>query len=375
MQFSQIPGLEDLKEQLVSTVERNHVPHAMLLSGKHGSPNLAVALAFSTYLNCENPQGGDSCGTCPSCSKASKFIHPDIHYIFPVSSTSSIQAKDAQSKVFLKQWRDFLTKSAYGTIQEWTEAYGGGDKQAFISVVESREIIRDMALKSFEGRYKIVIIWLPELMRAEGANALLKFLEEPPENTLIFMVTNHEDLLLSTITSRTQRIGIRKFTDSEIQKYLENENGIEASRISQISHLADGDIHLAVKLGEEVEDDTHGWVRDWMRLCFTRSFSDLVGLSEAFHAMNKVTRKSVLQYAINMMRESLVAEEASELNRVDGHEQTFVMKFSKVLDIERISEIYQVLNKSIYFLERNASAKMVFLNLSIKISEVLNQNK
>lgn len=372
MQFSQIPGLEDLKEQLVSTVERNHVPHAMLLSGKNGCPNLAFALAFSTYLNCENPLDGDSCGICPSCSKASKFIHPDIHYVFPVSSTSSIQAKDAQSKVFLKQWREFLTKSVYGTILEWTEAYGGGDKQAFISVVESREVIRNMALKSFEGKYKIVIIWLPELMRAEGANALLKFLEEPPDNTLIFMVTNHEDLLLSTITSRTQRIGIRKFTDNEIRQYLEMKNGIEASRISQISHLADGDIHLAVKLGEEIEDDTHGWVRDWMRLCFTRSFSDLVVLSEAFHSMNKVTRKSVLQYAINMMRESLVAEEVSELNRVDGHEQTFVMKFSKVLDVEKISEIYQMLNKSIYFLERNASAKMVFLNLSIRITEVLN---
>lgn len=375
MQFKHIPGLEDLKELLVSTVERNHVPHAMLLSGKHGCPNLAIALAFSTYLNCENPQGGDSCGSCSSCSKAEKFIHPDIHYVFPVSSTSSVQAKDAQSKVFLKQWREFLSKSTYGTIQEWTEMYGGGDKQAFISVVESREIIRDMALKSFEGKYKIVIIWLPELMRAEGANALLKFLEEPPENTLIFMVTNHEELLLSTITSRTQRIGIRKFTDNEIREYLELNNGIDASRISQIAHLADGDIHMAVKLGEEIEDDTHGWVRDWMRLCFTKSFSDLVGLSEAFHAMNKVTRKSVLQYSINMMRESLVAEEVSELNRVDGHEQTFVTKFGKVLDVEKISEIYQVLNKSIYFLERNASAKMVFLNLSIKISEVLNQNK
>ena len=191
MQFSQIPGLGELKEHLVSTVERNHVPHAMLLSGKEGSPNLAVALALSTYLNCENPSGGDSCGTCSSCSKALKFIHPDIHYVFPVSSTASIKVKEAKCKVFLKQWRDFIRGGPYGTIQEWTDAYGGGDKQAFISVEESREIIRDLTLTSFEGKYKIVIVWLPELMRAEGANALLKFLEEPPENTIIFMVTDH----------------------------------------------------------------------------------------------------------------------------------------------------------------------------------------
>ena len=168
---------------------------------------------------------------------------------------------------------------------------------------------------------------------------------------------------------------MRKFSDEEIRDYLKNLNGIEPNRISQIAHLADGDIHQAEKLAGEIEDDTHGWVRDWMRLCFTRSFSDLVQLSEEFHGMNKVMRKSVLQYAINMIRESLVAGQASELARVDGHEQTFVNKFSKVLSANKISGIYEHLHESIYFLERNASAKMVFLNLSIKMSDLLNKNQ
>ena len=374
MHFNQIPGLNELKDQLIATAERGKVPHAMLLSGKSGSPNLAVSLAFSTYLNCENQGSEDSCGQCPSCNKALKYIHPDIHFVFPVSSTANIAAKDAKSKMFLKEWRGFLLNNPYGSIQDWTEAYGGADKQAFISVEESREIIRDLTLKSFEGKYKIVIIWLPELMRAEGANALLKFLEEPPENTLIFMVTDQEDRLLTTITSRTQRIGIRQFSDLEVKEHLKVMNSVDPERISQIAHLADGDIRLAEKLAGEIEDDTHGWVRDWMRLCYTKSFGDLVDLSEQFHAMNKVTRKSVLQYAINVLRESLVESEVSELTRVDGHEQTFVKNFSKVLQVETISNIYELLNKSIYYLDRNASAKMVFLSLSIKISEQLNLN-
>ena len=375
MQFKEIPGLIELKEQLIATANRGQVPHAMLLSGKTGSPNLAISIAFSAYLNCEKPGLDDSCGECSSCNKALKYIHPDIHYVFPVSSTSNIQAKDAKSKVFLKEWREFLKSNPYGSIQEWTEAYGGADKQAFISVEESREIIRDLTLKSFEGKYKIVIIWLPELMRAEGANALLKFLEEPPENTLIFMVTDQEDRLLSTITSRTQRIGVRKFTDQEIKDHLKILNNTEPERISEIAHLADGDIRLAEKLSKEIEDDTHGWVRDWMRLCYTRSYPELVDLSEEFHGMNKVTRKSVLQYTINVLRESLVEPKVTELARVDGHEQTFVKNFSKVLQLDSISKIYEMLNKSMYFLERNASAKMIFLSLSIKISEQFNLNK
>lgn len=374
MQFNQIPGLKELKDQLIAMAKRGQVPHAMLLSGYSGSPNLATSLAFSTYLNCENQGTEDSCGQCPSCTKALKYIHPDIHYVFPVSSTANIAAKDAKSKMFLKAWRGFLVNNPFGSIQEWTETYGGADKQAFISVEESREIIRDLTLKSFEGKYKIVIVWLPELMRAEGANALLKFLEEPPENTLIFMVTDQEDRLLTTITSRTQRIGVRKFTDQEVKEHLGKMNTVDSERISQIAHLADGDIRLAEKLAGEIEDDTHGWVRDWMRLCYTKSFGDLVDLSEQFHGMNKVTRKSVLQYAINVLRESLVESEVSELARVDGHEQTFIKNFSKVLEVETISKIYDILNKSIYFLERNASAKMVFLSLSIKISEQLNLN-
>ena len=375
MQFSQIPGLNDLKEQLITTVKRNHVPHAMLLPGKSGSPNLPVALAFATYLNCENQGEDDSCGTCPSCSKAMKYVHPDVHFVIPVSSTSNVKAENAISSTFLREWRDFLIQNPYGTIQEWTEAYGGGDKQAFISVKESREIIRNLTLKAFEGRFKIVLVWLPELMRSEGANALLKFLEEPPEDTIIFMVTNQEERLLSTITSRTQRIGVRKFTDEELKEHLDRFHPSAGDKISQIAHLADGDIHLAEKLAGEIEDDTHGWVRDWMRLCFTHSFMELVELSEEFHAMNKVVRKSVLQYAINMLRESLVVSNATELTRVGGHEQTFVENFSKVLDHRVIAEVYEHLNQSIYFLERNASAKMTFLNLSIKISELFSKKK
>ncbi len=373
MLFKEIPGLQELKDQLISAADQNQVAHAQLFAGQPGSPNLAMAIAYATYLNCENRKSEGPCGSCASCSKSLKHIHPDIHFVFPVCGTKNVASKDARSRVFLKEWRRFIADNPYGTIEEWTEAFGGQDKQAFISVEESREVIRDLSLKAFENNYKVEIIWLPELMRKEGANALLKILEEPPGRTVFLLVSNHPDSLLTTITSRAQRIIVRKFSDNEIKLYLTEKLGLDEVRAARMTNLADGDLHSALFLTQNIEDNSHDWFRDWMRMCFTKDLGSLVQSADEFHAMNKVVRKSVLQYGINMMRESLVASTAESLCRVDGEEKKFVQNFSKVLTEDKIQSIYEKINTSIYHLERNANAKIKFLNLSISISRIFNK--
>lgn len=374
MLFKDIPGLQDLKDRLISAVQQNQVAHAQLFSGDPGSPNLAMAIAFATYLNCENKQPEGPCGICVSCVKAIKFIHPDIHFIFPVCSTKEIKAADAKSVAFLKPWRAFLSDNPYGTIEEWTEAFGGQDKQAFIAVHESREIIKSLSLKAFEGEYKITIIWLPELMNQASGNALLKILEEPPEKTLLILVTDHVDNILTTITSRTQTIYVRKFYDDEIRSYLNKKMGIPESKADRISLLADGNLHYALTLSENIENTTHEWFREWMRLCFKKDLGQLVKLSDDFNSMNKVQRKSVFQYGISMIRESLMSTVAPDLGRVEGDEKAFVRNFSKVVDINKVNTIYEAISSSMFHLERNANARIKFLNLSITISSIFNTN-
>lgn len=374
MRFTDIPGLANTKQQLIFSVQNNHVAHAQLFSGIEGSAVLPMALAYATYLNCENPGEEDACGTCPSCSKNEKYVHPDTHFVFPISSTKDVVLKDAVSKTFLQPWRRFVTENAYGNLADWAKIYGGENKQASISKQESRNIIESLSLKSFEGKYKIMLIWLPELMHAFAANGILKILEEPSEGTVFLLVSNQTDRLLTTIKSRTQLVRIPSFTDQELADILQNKFEIEPSRAAQLANMADGSLREALQLKDEVEEDTHEMFRGWMRLCFNNDFLSLTELSEEFASLSKVSQKSMLIYGLNMLRESIIANYADgELLRVIGDERTFASKFNKVVTVDKVSEITANISDAHYHLERNANPKILFMDLSIKIAKSFNK--
>ena len=368
MKFEEIVGLEDKKQQLINAVKNNNVAHAQLFAGKEGSPNLAMAIAYATYINCENPQDTDSCGTCPSCTKIGKHVHPDIHYVFPVSSTKDVKAEEAISERFFPQWRKFLTETPFGDLDGWIAAYGGENKQVNISKRESREIIKSLSLKAFEGKYKVMIVWLPEHMHPTAANGILKILEEPPENTLFLLVTNDADRLLTTITSRTQRINIPSFEDKAIIDMLVNLHEIEESKANKLAPLADGDINAAIRMANNIEDDSHDFFANWMRSCFKKDLASLVDMSEDYHKQNKLAQRSLFKYALSIFRESLVLAHAPSTNRVSGQIQEFVQKFSAALDIDKISSITSLIDEAYFHLERNGSPKMIFLDLSLQIA-------
>ena len=369
MRFSDIPGLEDTKKHLINAVKSGHLAHALLFTGQEGAPNLNLALAFARYLNCDNRTDSDACGQCPSCSKNGKFIHPDLHFVFPVSSTKTIKGKDVVSTSFLKDWRKFLIEQPFGNLQDWSNHYGGENKEANISREESRQIIRSLSLKAFEGKFKIMLIWLPEKMHVTAANAILKILEEPPESTVFLLVTNDAENLLTTILSRTQQFTIPKFQDREIIDYLVQQD-IPSEKATQLSHLADGSLNQALKLANEIEDDSHQLFRDWMRLCYVRDYSKMVAWSDVFHKQNRMQQKSIFQYGLNILREVLVTSFADAgLSRLSGEEKDFVQNFAKVMDSNKIDVISDLLNQAHYHIERNANQKITFLDLSLQVAK------
>lgn len=371
MQFSNIKGLEDVKARLIKAAENDQVAHAQMFLGKPGSPNLAMALAYATYLNCENRTAEGACGQCPSCIKNSKFVHPDLHFVFPVSATKKITGKDVVSTSFLKEWRQFLIEHPYGDLNTWSVYYGGEDKQVNISKEESRQIIKNLSLKAFEGRYKIMIIWLPEYMHPSAANGILKILEEPPEKTIFLLVSNDSERLLTTILSRTQIVTIPLFSDDDIRNILTQNYQVDTDKAEEVAQLADGDITKALRLINNLEDDNQQLFADWMRDCFKRDFVSLVKTADGYHTMNKVAQKSLLQYALNIMRESIIHNTVPSLNRAGGKLKDFVTNFSKVMDAQKAETITQKINDAHYHLERNGSAKMIFLDLSLQIARIL----
>lgn len=371
MKLSDIPGIKEQKELLVEAVKNNHAAHAQLFVGTVGALNLPLALAYAMFLHCENP-GDDACGVCAACSKNSKLIHPDTHFVFPLSNVKGDKDEERFKADILKQWRAFLTEQPFGNLDDWTNFYGGEDKQALISREESREIIKTLALKPFESKNKIMIIWQPELMHPSAANGILKILEEPPPHTFFILVSNAPDRLLPTIISRTQIVTIPLLSDEELNEFLVNK-GVEESKVSKAVHLADGNLNLALKILDSDEDNNTQRFTEWMRACYRKNYQALVQMAEDYHGLDKLSQKNLLTYSINMMRETLLySSGAATMNRTRGDELKFVQDFSKVMNLQKVEKSFTLINDASYHLERNGSAKMIFLDLSLQISKTLN---
>ena len=371
MQFSAIQGLDDSKNRLIEAVRKDHVAHAQLFVGPEGSANLALAIAFASYLNCEDRGDHDSCGSCASCLKNKKYIHPDVHYVFPVSNTEKLKGKDVVSNSFMNEWRQFLEEGLYGDVSDWSLIFGGENKNLNISKEESRGIIQKLSLKAFVGRYKVIIIWMPEYMHPSAANGLLKVLEEPTENTVFILVTNDSEKLLGTILSRMQLVVVRGFNQSEIEAQLLS-NGVPAKKAAVIGRLCGGNLKLAYRMASEAGEDQVDSAKEWLRLCYSRNLHELVTRCEEFHQMNKISQRGFLRFCLSVLHDTLLMHYGdSTILKLSAEERDFVRNFSQVVTPEKIEPLTRLISEALFHLERNASAKMVFLDLSIKISEHL----
>ncbi|MGB0525624.1 MAG: ATP-binding protein, partial [Flammeovirgaceae bacterium] len=360
MRFSEIVGLDETKQALIHTVNSNHIAHAQLFLGKEGYGNLALALAYATFVNCTNKKENDSCGMCPSCAKMDKLIHPDLHFVYPVSSTKSISGAQAISTSFVKNWREFVLENPYNTLPAWASFIGAENKQPNISKEESRHIVRNLSLRAFEAEYKTMLIWLPEYMHPAASNAILKILEEPPAKTLFLLVSNASDRLLTTILSRTQIVKVPAFSSEEIKKTLISWYNVEEERAGHAAYLANGNLNEALRLSNEVKNDSADAFKEWMRICFKMDFTTMVNWTDKFQRMGKEPQKSLLQYALNIFRESLAWKYGHEdLVRLETAELDFVKNFSKVLHENNLPELISLFNRAHFHVERNANPKIL----------------
>jgi DNA polymerase-3 subunit delta' len=380
MQFAAIPGLPETKEKLLNAVKLNHLAHALLFHGPEGSANLTLALALASYLYCEQKSETDSCGTCGSCQRMNKLILPDLNFAFPVVASSKEDDGDEDGKEektdLLGNWRKFVLGQPYGNVHDFIYFNGFEKKQLNITKAAARKMIQTLSLMSFEGGYKIMLIWAPEYLHPSAANALLKIIEEPPAKTLFLLVTSQADQLLTTILSRTQKILVRAFTDEEVSSHLVETGKCEAKAAAQIAMLADGNLREAYLLIDQVEDQTVRQLRDWFRLCATKNLKELFLLSEDFHKADKESQKSLMLAGLNVTREILLKNlDLDHLLRTTDEDRTFINNISKkMLTEEHAEKLYQTFNAAHYHLERNGNAKMIFTDLSMEILLMMSKN-
>lgn len=372
MLWEKIAGQEKIKQKLKESVAEGRISHAQLFSGQNGWGALNLAIAYAGEI-LASEKGSDV------IQKIENFQHPDIHFSFPSAVTDSVK-KDPTSKQFTKEWREFLLGNPYGSVYDWLQFLGIEKKQGIINVHEAQEIVKSLSLNSYEGSYKIMIIWMPELMNISAANKLLKIIEEPPQKTVFILVSEREDLLLPTITSRCQLVKINRLTDEEIADYLIKNKGIPENQAYRVSLSSNGNLHDALHSLDSVNSEFEVYFVQWVRNAFMAAktpsvLKNLVSWSHEISSWSREQQKQFLTYCTEIFRQALLknyhAEGLVYMNlSVDGFNWD---KFAPYIHGANIEEILNELNEASYHIERNANAKIVLLDLSIKLTRNLHK--
>jgi len=373
MRFSKVIGQEAVKGRLIKSVKDNRVSHAQLFHGPEGSGSLALAMAYAQFLSCEDKNENDSCGKCPSCIKYEKLVHPDQHFIFPVATTKTIK-KDPVSDDFIREWRELILESPYITPGLWYEHIGIEKKQGIINKRESEEIIRKFGFKTFESDYKIMIIWMPEKMNLTAANKLLKLIEEPPENSVFLLVSENTEQIIPTILSRTQLIKIPGIDESSIIKALKERFQGPEEDLNQAGQVAGGSFIKALNAIDQSDNNEQNFERfvKIMRLAYSRNLVEIFDWVDEISGIGREYQKTFLSFALRMIRENYLLNLRSEsLVKLSAKERGFSDKFKDFIQPKNARLIVEEFNLAFVHIEANAYARIVFLDLALKLVKLI----
>ena len=366
--FKDVVGQEEVKQLLTGSVRSGKVPHALLFTGVSGSGKLPLALAFARYLLCQHPLPDDSCGNCASCRMVDRLAHPDLHFAFPIIKKKA--GRDSVCDDFLPQWREMLERDSYVGLQQWMRRIDAGNQQPQIYVRESDEIQRKLSLKSSQGGYKVMLVWLPEKMNVDCANKLLKLLEEPPVKTVFLLVSEQPDMLLSTIVSRTQRVNLHPLSDQEIEGFLRIRYSLVEEDARDIAHRSAGSLLKAmenIQLSEENRLCFNLFV-NLMRMAYKRDIRSLKAWSEQVAGMGRERQKNLLEYCQRMVRENFIMNfRHPEMVYMNPDEESFSVRFAPFINERNIFQIMALLEEAQTHIEQNVSARMVFFDMALRM--------
>jgi DNA polymerase-3 subunit delta' len=397
VQFKEVIGQAEVKQQLIDMYLQNRLGHALLFLGKEGSGALSMARAFTQYINCEKVNGKsslgagslfseapeienrpytDSCGTCPSCVRSSGMINPDIHFSFPVITKKS--GEKPVSSDYISEWRAFIKANPYGNIYDWLQFVKADNKQGNITSAECNHIIKTLSLKSFGAEFKFLIMWMPEFLGNEG-NKLLKIIEEPPPNTIFIFVAENDQLILPTILSRTQLIKIPRISTHDIKSALIDDVQLKENEALQIAILSEGNFREALQQVAQNEDNWEVQLRDWLNTILKTGPAEQVKWIEDISKLGREKQKQFLRYFNHLLEHAIrlrfMGEEAADKILIKNEKQNdnndFANRFNKLCNVNQQEAILKELDVSIYHIERNANTKILFHALTIKIYHII----
>jgi DNA polymerase III subunit delta' len=375
MLFSDVLGQEHIKNHLKTTANLGRIPHAQLFVGPEGSGTLATAIAYAQYVIC-NGENNDFCNL-----KFDNFSHPDLHFVYPNVSTDDVKTKP-KSTDFIVEWNKFLLENPYGGLYDWYTFLGAEKKQGIIRVEDASEILRILSLKSYEGGYKVLIIWMAEKMNLDASNKLLKLIEEPNDKTLLILITEDEESILQTVKSRCQVLHFPALPENVVTEALVKNEKIDEKLAIKIAHQCQGNYNKALHLLHDDSNDFpfEEWFVTWVRAAFkakgnAAAINDLLIWSETIAGLTRDTQKRFLSYCIDMFRQALLENyEAKSLVYFEPKITGFTLeKFAPFVTGNNIGEIYSQISDAIYHIDRNGNAKIILTDLSIKLTRLIHK--
>ena len=381
MLFSEVLGQKHIKNHLTTSVDKGRIAHAQLFVGPEGSGTLPMALAYAQYILCNN-KNGENTGGNESCNlKFKSFSHPDLHFAFPVVTSDKVKSKPISS-FYLEEWRQLLEQQPYGNLFDWYKLLGVDNKQGLITVHEAQDIVKNLSLKSYEGGYKVMLIWMAEKMNMGCANKLLKLIEEPPEKTILILIAEDEEQIINTIRSRCQVLHFPPLSEEAISEALVKNYHIEKAVATKIAHQANGNYNKACDLIYQDSEDIQfeKWFVLWVRSAFKAkgnksAIHDLISWSEEIAKTGRETQKKFLAFALNYFRQAMLMNfGAEELVYMEPRSENFKLeKFAPFVHEANIMDISNELQDAIYHIERNGNSKIILTDLSIKLTRLLHK--
>ena len=382
MLFKDILGLSHIKNHLASSADAGRISHAQLFVGPEGCGLLPIALAYAQYIICQN-SNGENVGKNEACNlKFNSFSHPDVHFAFPVANSDKVKSH-AVSNHYMKEWREFILEQPYGNLFDWYRHIEIEKKQGQIGVDEAQEIVKKLYLKSYEGGYKVMLIWMAEKMNTAASNKLLKLIEEPPDKTIFLLLCEDEEQIIQTIKSRCQVVHFPPLAEEAIANAL-IEKGAAKPEAMKLAHEANGNFNKALDLLNNDSEDLvfENWFVQWVRSAFKAkgnkaAIHELLLWSEEVAKTGRETQKNFLLYCITVMRQALMINYgAEELAYLKIHAEGFQLKkFAPFVHENNILDITKELEDAIYHIERNGNSKIIFTDLSIKLTRLLHRKK
>lgn len=369
MDWNQIVGQENLKTILKQNLADGRISHAQLFVGKAGYGVLPLVLAYAKAILIKEKEN--------SGEKAEHLNHLDLHLCFPVFTENN----KSLSKRLFPEFRQMVLENPYADFGQWKELLDSQNKQLFISADEVEEQNATFSLKSFEGGTKILIVWQADKMNTAAANKFLKFLEEPPEKTLILLTAESTDDFLPTIYSRCQIIDVPRISGEELSQAL-SEKGTPAEKIDEIIFAAEGNWNIAQSLSvaERSVSEFESFFVQWVRYAFQAKkkpemLKEIVKWGRSIAGWNKEKQKQFLDYCAEMFRLALMQNYGAEnlvYKRIE--ENNFKWEnFSNFIHGNNIQSILDELTTADYHLARNANSKIVWTDLGIKLTRFIHR--